>query len=65
MSQTENTTHPSRQTMEGLRYARWAGNFLGILLIGIAIKNFSSGSMDTLTEVFYRDSYEQNTKESR
>ena len=51
MSQTENTTHPSRQTMEGLRYARWAGNFLGILLIGIAIKNFSSGSMDTLTVI--------------
>ena len=51
MSSSENTKHLSKQTIDGLRYARWAGHFLGILLIGLAVKNLVSGSMDTFTAI--------------
>ncbi|MGJ8640540.1 MAG: hypothetical protein ACSHYA_14220 [Opitutaceae bacterium] len=45
------TTHLSKQTIDGLRYARWAGHFLSVLLIGLATKNLAGGSMDTFTTI--------------
>lgn len=51
MSESENTTHPNKQTENGLRYARRAGHFLAILLIGLAVKNLAFGSMDTFTVI--------------
>jgi hypothetical protein len=51
MSTSDAPTHPNKQTADGLRYARWAGHFLGILLIGLALKNILFGEMDVFTTI--------------
>ncbi|HAV12452.1 MAG TPA: hypothetical protein DCX06_02995 [Opitutae bacterium] len=51
MSEPNPSTPINQQTADGLRYARWAGHLLGILLIGLAIKNLLVGAMGTFTAV--------------
>ncbi|MEN8663097.1 MAG: hypothetical protein ABF330_11475 [Lentimonas sp.] len=49
MSESDITSNLSKQTIDGLRYARWSGHLLGIFLIAFALKNVLSVSMDTFT----------------
>ena len=51
MSYTDQQRLQQKQTADGVRYARWAGHFLGFLLIGLALRNLVSGDLGIFTTI--------------
>lgn len=52
MSQSDEPNHTDNSTpADGVRYARYAGQLLGVLLFGLALRNIISGSMDLFTTI--------------